>query len=308
MQISAILLLMKVLFTSLLISFSALASCPKPWVCEHLNMVVPYTTVKGIKFSKPSIRAGYLPHQGEFKGNILYYQGLGDSMLNHRPLFSKLSVAGFRVIAFDYMGQGGSSGSMNQTRIEYIPWIGNRVWERLAFNKSNFPERIVMGWSTGGLAAYFSAMQNKVDKVILIAPGIVPRKIVGEGLWNDLPNEITLETLTTDIYFDRDSNPHVDSIKPDSPLKVPFFSLNLLKTAKGVQTNKIPSRIKGLVLLSGESDTYVNAKKTLRVLSKNAQQFEVISYPDALHEIDNERREIREVAHQDILNFLNSNR
>ena len=190
----------------IIFSSSVWASCPLPWVCEKVKLAVPYSSVKGVRFAPVEIRAGYLPHKGEFKGNILYFQGLGDSMLNHDPLFIKLSREGFRVIAFDYMGQGGSSGSMNKTRIQFIPWIGERIWNRFAYRKNEFQEKTVIGWSTGGLAAYLAATESKADKVILIAPGLAPRKIVGEGIFNRIPNEITLRTLTTDVYFDRASN------------------------------------------------------------------------------------------------------
>lgn len=292
-----------------LTTLSAFASCPRPWVCENLNLPVPYSTLSGsVKFSASKIRAGYLPHEGQFKGNVLYFEGLGDSMLNHDPLFKKISKAGYRVLAFDYMGQGGSDGRMNRTRIEYIPWIGDRVWNKYALEKNKFNSKTIIGWSTGGLAAYLSATENKVDKVVLIAPGIAPRKIVGEGLFNQLPNEITLETLTTDVYFDRQSNPHREEIKPDSPVKVPHFSINLLTTAECLKDKKVSDSVKGLVLLSGDEDTYVNAERTKRIISQNAPHFKVKSYPGALHEIDNERKEIRDVAHTDILRFLNSSK
>jgi len=270
-----------------------------------MKLPVPYTTTLGaIKFDSSVIRAGHMPHEGNFKGNVIYFEGLGDSMLNHAPLFKKITKAGFRLIAFDYMGQGGSSGRMNKTRIDYIPWIGERVWNKLAINTDKFPAKTIIGWSTGGLAAYVTASENKADKVILIAPGIAPKKIVGEGLFNDIPNEITLESLTTDVYFDIASNPHKEEIKPNSPLKVPHFSACLILTAKKMEDVKISKSIKGFVLLSGENDSYVNAEKTKKIISKNAPHFKVKSYAGALHEIDNERKEIRDVAHQDILKFL----
>jgi alpha-beta hydrolase superfamily lysophospholipase len=267
-----------------------------------MALTVPYTGLDGVKFTRADIRAGYLAHEGTFKGNVIFFQGLADSMLNHAPLFNKITKAGYRVIAFDYMGQGGSTGKMNKTRIEYIPWIGERVWNKFALNTNEFPLKTIIGWSTGGLAAYVSAIEHKADKVILIAPGIAPRKIVGEAY------EITLESLTTDVYFDRQSNPHRDAIKPTSPLKVPAFSVDLILTSEKMKNKPVSNAVKGFVLLSGEDDTYVNAERTHRILEKSAPHFQVKAYAGALHEIDNERKEIRESAHRDILNFLKSSR
>jgi alpha-beta hydrolase superfamily lysophospholipase len=289
-----------------LVSFATIASCPRPWVCENLHLPVPYTTSIGsVEITAAKIRAGYLAHEGSFKGNVLYFEGLGDSMLNHDPLFKKISQAGFRVIAFDYMGQGGSSGRMNKTRIEYIPWIGNRVWNKFAIETEKFPVKTIIGWSTGGLAAYALASEKKVDKVILIAPGIAPRKIVGEGLFHYPPNQITLESLTSDVYFESSSNPHREDIVPNSPLKVPHFTANLLFNAEIYKTKIISTNVQGLILLSGDQDTYVNAERTRKIIQTNAPHFKIKSYDGALHEIDNERREIREKAHHDILKFLN---
>jgi alpha-beta hydrolase superfamily lysophospholipase len=278
-----------------------------------MKMPVPYTILspsftqplnESLKVEAAQIRAGYLPHQGTFKGNVLYFQGLGDSMLNHDPLFKKIARAGYRVIAFDYMGQGGSSGSMNKTRIQFIPYMGERVWNKFALETHRFPNKTIIGWSTGGLAAYLAASENRVDKVILIAPGIAPRKFVGEGIFNRIPNEITLETLTTDVYYDPASDPHRDEIKPNSPLKVPSFAINLLGTAAKVKAKNVSPRIKGFVLLSGKDDTYVNAQKARKIICQNASHFKIKAYEGALHEIDNERKKIREVAHKDILRFL----
>ncbi len=299
----------KIIFiiATIFISIMAMADCPRPWMCENITLPVPYTIINGsVKFSLTKIRAGYLPHHGEFKGNVIYFQGLADSMLNHDPLFKKISKAGYRVIAFDYMGQGGSGGRMNKTRIEFIPWIGDRVWNKFAINTNEFPNKTILGWSTGGLAAYLQATEKKVDKVILIAPGIAPKKIAGEGLFSRIPNQITLETLTTDIYFDHASNPHREEIIPNSPLKVPHFTISLLSWAMKLKERMIPSSVKGLVLLSGDNDTYVNAARTKIIIQNNAPHFKMKAYAGALHEIDNERKEIRGRAHQDILNFLNS--
>jgi alpha-beta hydrolase superfamily lysophospholipase len=271
-------------------------SCPAPWVCKPIQLK-----------SGETLRSGHLPQNPKvpFLGNILYFEGLGDSMMNHQPLFTKLTDAGFRVIAFDYLGQGGSNGKMSKTVISMIPDLGDIAWKNHADDLKHFPKKRIIGWSTGGLAAYYAAYHRRADQIVLIAPGIRPNKIVGEGLWHWPVNEITLESLTTDRYSAKNSNPHVDPIRPTSPMKVFVpFGVNLLATANHSKSWKIDSAIPGFVLLSGDEDTYVNAKKTRETIEENASHFSVKAYPGSLHEIDNERLEIREEAHRDILNFL----
>jgi hypothetical protein len=67
---------------------------------------------------KVKLRAGYWQEKEQLKGCVIYLQGLADSMMNHENYFSSLAEAGYRVMAFDYMGQGGSQGSMDNTRIQ----------------------------------------------------------------------------------------------------------------------------------------------------------------------------------------------
>lgn len=284
-------------------SIASAAVCPKPWVCSVDEMTIPYTTTltESMRFTKAAIRSGYLPEQGSFKGNILYLQGLGDSMLNHDPLFKKLRTNGFRVIAFDYMGQGGSTGDMNNTRIKVISQIGGLIWKKWAKPSGAVT---LMGWSTGGLAAYLAPATFKIDRMILIAPGIVPNMIVGEGVTQWPINQISLGTLTSDSYSNLNLNPHVDPIRPGSPMVVLEFAKDLFFNAWESQKMMMPQTVKGLVLLSGKNDNYVNAAKTLKVIQRTAPHFKTITYDGALHEIDNEKKLIREKAHADIIQFL----
>ncbi|MDG0817187.1 alpha/beta hydrolase [Bdellovibrio svalbardensis] len=294
--------------TILFLSLSALASeqpsltpCPAPWNCEVTPFILK---TDGVVF----IRNGYLEENQNvpFNGNIIFYEGLGDSMVNHQPLFQKLTDAGYRVIAFDYMGQGGSSGSMDDTRILEIGKLGNKIWNLHARDLTNFPKKTILGWSTGGLAAYTqAALEGDVDTVVLIAPGISPKYFVGEQ--HPLRGEIdliTIPTLTTQIYGEGILDPHIDPIKPDSPVKIPCFSIDLALTAKMMRSTPMSRRMKGFVLLSGNKDTYVDAKETRRILRRTAPHFSLKQYHGALHEIDNEAEPISSMAHQDILNFL----
>ncbi|PIP89655.1 MAG: hypothetical protein COW01_04515 [Bdellovibrionales bacterium CG12_big_fil_rev_8_21_14_0_65_38_15] len=261
--------------------------------------------------NKPvQIRAGYLEASSKvaFKGNILYYQGLADSMLNHDPLFQSLVNEGFRVIAFDYMGQGGSDGSMNNTTIENINILGDQIIKRFArkIDNKKFKYHLI-GWSTGGLAAYRKAYLDKSQSLLsvtLIAPGIAPKVLVGEGLFNWPIDEISMRSLTSNQFIGV-NDPHEDPIYPNSPVCVPKFALNLQATALSSRDWKIDEKIKGFVLLSDNKvDTYVNSATTLKVVRKNASHFKRITYMKTRHEIDNEFESIAQVARNDIRKFI----
>jgi alpha-beta hydrolase superfamily lysophospholipase len=256
------------------------------------------TNVPGIKTVK--LRTGILNEakESEFKGCVLYLEGLADSIRNHDALFSALSEAGFKVIGFDYMGQGGSEGSMNHTRIvdPVLPGlqIGSQakaVWNNFA-GECGQSKKNVIGWSTGGLAAYALAHDGWADNVVLIAPGIHPNKMVGEAAKSPLllasfRQVITKRTLTSD-HYDKKPDPHVDPIKPVSPALVPLFASNLLAAALVSHQWKIPAEVNGYVFLSGKNDTYVDSEATKNTLANKAPHFAIKEYDQALHEIDNE--------------------
>jgi hypothetical protein len=66
----------------------------------------------------------------------------------------------------------------------------------------------------------------------------------------------------------------------------------------------IPTSVKGLVLLSGPRDTYVNSLKSAKKLKAMAPHFKQIIYTEALHEIDNEVESIQIDVQKQILEFL----
>lgn len=263
------------------------------------------------KFVK--IRTGHMKANPnvKFKGNVLYLEGLGDSMMNHAPLFTTLTDAGYRVIAFDYMGQGGSEGSMNYTRVLsktlpdlQISAIAEQVWE-MHKKKSKRNKKSVIGWSTGGLAAYEMAVRKWAHAVVLLAPGVCPNMTVGEGILSWPPNKISLRTLTTAApYRNKDEDPHVDPIRPVSAVKAPYFAYNLLDVAgDALSWESKSSNVKGLVMLSGDNDNYVDSSCAKEVFVAQTN-FEILQYDEALHEIDNEKEPIRKRMQADILNFL----
>lgn len=288
----------------------------------HNQWKVQCVPVNGIK-----LRAGLFPSKKEqTKANILYLEGLADSMFNHDLLINTLSESGYRVIAFDYPGQGGSEGNMDQTRITtgesswksiqgffenhkqtthfnefmeglkqhkpnssntvLIQDMANEVWKKIKDVNEINPEElidIVIGWSTGGLAAYEMAYTKKagIRGVILLAPGTNTRPVI----------HIKTETLNGNDNFK-----HLDGIRPDSPLKIPGFSLNLLDAGRSSQKWEVKGHVKGLVLLSDPKvDQYVDSEKVESTLRRNtdADNFEFVKYSGAAHEIDNEKDEHR---------------
>lgn len=335
------------LFTALfsgLFIFSGCASVDKNRTPQNIDLFS--TSMVYYEPAHLHLRLGqYLEAPGkDFKGCIIYLEGLGDSIQNHAPLFSKLSENGFRVISFDYMGQGGSEGSMNNTRVHdiFVPqWnISNQaeyVWNHFSKNSDDTYGRncaqskhFVIGWSTGGLAAYKMAYDEWAQAVVLLAPGLSPKIFVGTSASNKVEllaqDVITIQTLTRAQYKSGAYDPHVDEINPTSPTQVPFFAANLIGTAKitSISCNsvsrslgtcwEIKPEIKGLVLLSGLEDTYVDQISTKEILIGNiekkikghASHFKVKDYPGALHELDNETADVAtDVQNETVRFFLN---
>lgn len=300
-----------------LVSLNAYAN-KTPWFVEKT-----FYKLNDPLISDVFLRTGYYLESDKtsFKGCIIYLEGLADSVLNHHPLFHKLAASGYRVLFFDYMGQGGSEGSMNNTRILsstsslQISSQAKFVWNKYSAQKvqgkdCSHSKKLVIGWSTGGLAAYGLAYEQWADAVILIAPGIHPKKFVGEAadqpyLMFTLAQVITERTLTRN-KFNNQVNPHFDPIKPISPSVVPLFSVNLVLSSERSQKWKITNKIQGLVFLSGTEDTYVDRAKTLVTINRNATHFKTAVYDGALHEIDNEISEISDDMHDKTVKFFNS--
>lgn len=256
-----------------------------------------------------------------FKGCVLYLQGLADSIMNHEPLFSRLAQSGFRVITYDYMEQGGSQGSMNNTRLtkvikkdfeigEQARWLwdlySSAQMEARGVSCAGSVKRVI-GWSTGGLAAYRLAKQEWAKQVALIAPGIHPKALVGEAEndWRKLmmfKEVITKRTLTRN-EFKNQRDPHIDPIKPNTPLSVPKFAINLFATAKASQFWKIDPSVKGVVFV-GTGDSYVKTDETINTLKKNAKHFSFYKYEGARHELDNELEPVAKDVREKIVDFF----
>jgi alpha-beta hydrolase superfamily lysophospholipase len=301
-----------------------------PW---HFEMT-PYTRdiqinpdlANGEEDYVEDLRTGFYAESSAtpFKGCVLYLEGLADSVANQGPLFNYLSQNGYRTVFFDYMGQGGSTGSMDDTRVfsiaapfAQISEMALTVWSKYSDAAETFnghscagSKKLVMGWSTGGLAAYGLAHDNWADAVVLIAPGIAVKTFVGESkkfpyrlfLFKGVISERSLTTCPTGALG---VDPHVEPIKPNNPLKVPGFSLDLVDSAKRSQTWTISDRIPGLVFLGGPDDTFIDSPKVRPILATNTK-FTVVNYPNGRHELQNECADISSDLYKKTVDFLNS--
>lgn len=261
------------------------------WVLER----TPYTLRP---HREVRLRAGYLPAAPGVpaRGCVLYLQGFGDSLANHARFFGALSAAGYRVVGFDYPGQGGSEGSMNQVRVPEIPAMAEAMWARYAgADAASLPR--VIGWSTGGLAAHLMAAEGRAAQVVELAPGIHVHPIVGDF------GSVTPETLTSHRAAGQ-PDPHVDPPRPTAPALLPRFALSILKTSLRSQTLEIEPSVPGLVLLSGEGDRYVRGAATRATLARKAPHFEVVDVPEGLHEVHEEIEPIRSQVLARVLEFL----
>ena len=311
----------------LLTGYATAATLPaiSPWVINEGDDSYVYVT-KVPTVGSVKIRSGYFRESTDaavpFKGCVMYLEGLGDSMMNHVPYFTALSQAGYRVIAFDYMGQGGSEGSMNNTRIVdkvvpslQISRIAESIWEKYATMTDQvsgqncaISKKIVIGWSTGALAAYDMAHRNWADAVVLLTPGVFPKKMIGEAALNPMlmltGKPVISERTLTRNDFEGTTNPHYDRINPATPVKVPFFSSNYLITAKLSRSWAVSPTVKGLVFASGVEDTYVDSVASTQKIQENTPHFKVVSFPGALHELDNELPEVALQVQKETVEFL----
>lgn len=214
------------------------------------------------------LRAGYILEQAPLKACVLYLEGVNDSITDHDPYFKALSEAGYRVLFYDYLGQGGSGGNMNDSRIQVslsanasevtkrnynlrekyfsIPEQSQFIWNRFKHVKNDqgvdcLPsKKLVIGWSAGALAGYRQAHEKTVDAVVLITPEIHPQ---------------ARQTKR---------NPSVD--RQHLPSVLPQFSRNLkLVSSKAIKW-KIDPSVKGLVFLEDANN---------EIMAENAPHFEV---------------------------------
>lgn len=234
------------------------------------------------------IRIGEQRPVGTPKGDVLYLMGLADRIDNHAPLFSAWTSQGYRVVTFDYPGQGESGGSLNHFDFSELANLATRVIDT-EYREDDARPLIIAGWSTGGLLAIrmaqvesFPKPRRRPQHMVLFAPGISVRPIVGEL------QLITWESLTSNVNAPGYGKP----MKPMSPLEVPMFAARLFATSLLSRVGSFPKDIPTLVLLGGEDeDVYAKTSKVKEWVSKrrgDGANVVGVQCPGMKHQLDNE--------------------
>jgi alpha-beta hydrolase superfamily lysophospholipase len=228
-------------------------------------------------------------------------------MLNHGPLFKSWTDNGFRVVSFDFPSHGESIGdSINDFDPASGPILG---LAKLAFaveqKYRRDPSRplLIAGWSTGGLLAIRMAQglgsyngHRDISALILLAPGVFVRPIVGEN------GTVTLKTLTQDTFA-----PHIGKITPNRPAFEVTFAIDLLVNGRIASQQEFPNVPTLVVLGDEELDRYIFSKKTktwTSELKANGRFISAIECPGALHELDNEGNGIGVEVRREVLKFV----
>ncbi len=236
--------------------------------------------------------------------DILFLTGFSDRADNHKPLFSKLASAGYRVISFDYPSHGETNCfDLDFHNFSSLSRMAAHILELPQF-KSNKP-LYISGWSTGGLLSYRLAQRGyfrnrNIAGLILLAPGFSVYKIPGDkGL-------VTQASLLSNAR-----PPHRGPIKPVSPLLYLGFSTSLMTNSVLARNQAVPNVPILMILGDDDADVYANSlaiKKWYRGLGARAtwaeRSFTAVQCAGAKHEVDNEIEPIGNSVRQMFLDFV----
>ncbi len=275
---------------------------------QILSQYFPNRNLTWMQWGGVNVRTGEFRPAGDEapKADILFLHGFGDNMLNHGPLFKNWTDSGFRVVSFDFPSHGESIGdSINDFDSASGPILG---LAKLAFaveqkyRKDSSRPFLIAGWSTGGLLAIRMAQglgsyngHRDIDALILLAPGVFVRPIVGEN------GTVTLKTLTQDAFA-----PHIGKITPNRPAFEVTFAVDLLVNGRIASQHEFPNVPTLVVLGDEELDRYIFSKKTktwVSTLKANGSSISAFECPGAMHELDNEGNGIGVEVRREVLKF-----
>lgn len=196
---------------------------------------------------------------------IVLLHGWGASAYNFRGLFGPLAAAGFRPIAPDLRGHGGSD-----TRLARHAWSREAMaeWMRMLLDVLEVRECVIVGQSIGGALALDAAahMPDRVRAVVLLAPiGFTTvRRVVLARIfpWVSFPTtpRWIVASILRDIYGTRGRWSERDVDEYWAPLRRGDVVRALLQSAREFDfTPRDPDALKdcGVVIRFGELDRLI---------------------------------------------------
>jgi esterase/lipase len=260
-----------------------------------------------IKISEEfTLSAAVYNENSKFKSCALFIPGYADSFRNHLPLINSLNDNGYKVITFNFSGHDGSSGdsanfnfswsderfdsleqkAAHSTSENSILYQAQYIWDKLAGDQNCSKEdRILIGFSAGGLAAYKMAILGWSNKVVLINPVLQAKSIL-----NSLRPGGTFQSI-------KELNEARSLSFPSSAIAgANKGTLNLIQqilVESELLGNILPSKnLKGAIFYS-ENDIYSDSEKVEDLLiSKAPHQFELHKYPNSRHRLDQPGEEV----------------
>lgn len=259
------------------------------------------------------------------KACVLYLEGLSDSFFNHQNLFSDLNRAGYRVLSFDYLGQGGSEGELSQMRVDSRlnqPFMTGQefeiseqakwVWSHFQGACRNSP-KLVIGTNVGGLSAFKLAKEKWADAVILLSPSLSPTYCIHEVSDRLVDRCNSDEVLPLEVPLASREPGSVPELAFEPPRPATLdeakgFVINLVSTAylRAPRWRVSKNGTSGLVFLPGVDDPELDREEARRILIHNAPDFTLISFEEARGNLDQERPEISTRLRRRLIKFLDS--
>lgn len=209
---------------------------------------------------------------------IVLLHGWGASAYNFRGLFGPLAAAGFRAIAPDLRGHGGSD-----TKLARDAWSRDAMaeWLRVLLDALEVRECIMVGQSIGGALALDAAarMPDRVGAVVLLAPigfTTVRRVVLARMFpWVSFPTtpRWIVASILRDIYGSRAQWSQRDVDEYWTPLRRGDVVRAVLQSAREFDfTPRDPVALKGcrVVIRFGELDRLIPHA----VATRHASRFE----------------------------------
>ncbi|WP_088033934.1 alpha/beta hydrolase [Evansella clarkii] len=232
---------------------------------------------------------GYLDHSGGLSRTI-----------------NQLLQRGYQVIVLDLPGHGFSEGNegLLTSFDDYIAAIEQGY--HLILDKLDLKSVAGLGHSTGGALLFHASAEKRVklESLILAAPLYYPYQ------WKLFEGLLTLSGKVISRKkrgFKKNSEDKIyQQFLRSDPLQVRVLTAEWVTALKEWQLKieGCPVAEQPVYVLQGTRDTTVDWKQNIRFYREKCGEFQVALFPGARHQLLNERKEITNLAHQRIHEFL----